>query len=243
MVMCFVVFLCFKVVPEMGSFRTRRFWSCNISWQSPFFVCLFVWLCWFPPAERDRGTFGTRRCELSSDGPFLLFAPLIYLLHSSRESLIFLLHHPRSSRPPAALLVAPNAPPRFFFFFFSCLFYLLVPSWLKHPREAGCPRRGLRAGPTVGIVSEAKTIFSAALSGLPGNKASIDPPNEPTQQSLLLDLYLLKSGQEKSGSFSTFPGIRRLIDCFARAASIFWNAGDWKILNVNRFIGAVDALK
>lgn len=200
--MCFAVFLCFKVVPEMGSFRTRRFWSCNISWQSPLFVCLFVWLCWFPPAERDRGTLGTRRCKLSSDGPFLLFAPLIYLLHSSRESLIFLLHHPRSSRPPAAAFVAPNAPPRFFFF---GLFYLLVSSWLKHPREAGRPRRGLRAGPTVGIVSEAETIFSAALSGLPGNKASIDPPNEPTQQSLLLDLYLLKSGAGEKRLFQHIP--------------------------------------
>lgn len=135
MVMCFVVFLCFKVVPEMGSFRTRRFWSCNISWQSPFFVCLFVWLCWFPPAERDRGTFGTRRCELSSDGPFLLFAPLIYLLHSSRESLIFLLHHPRSSRPPAASLVAPNAPPRFFFVFF--LPFLSFGSFLVKAPEGG----------------------------------------------------------------------------------------------------------
>lgn len=81
-------------------------------------------------------------------------------------------------------------------------------------------------GPTVGIVSEPETIFTAALSGRPGNKASIDPPNEPTQQSLLLDLYLLKSGQEKSSSFSTFPGICRLIDCFARALCIFWNAWD-----------------
>lgn len=91
----------------------------------------------------------------------------------------------------------------------------------------------------MGIVSEPETIFTAALSGLPGNKASIDPPNEPTQQSLLLDLYLLKSGEEKSGSFSTFPCICRLIDCFARAVCIFWNAGDRKILECESFLSAV----
>lgn len=199
--MCFVL-LCFKVVPEMGSFRTRRFWSCNISWQSPLFVCLFVWLCWFPPAERDRGTLGTRQCKLSSDGPFLLFAPLIYLLHSSRESLIFLLHHPAPLGLPRRRSLLQTLLPGCCFF---CLFNLLVPSWLKHPREAGRPLRGLRTGPTVGIVSEAETIFSAALSGLPGNKASIDPPNEPTQQSLLLDLYLLKSGAGEKRLFQHIP--------------------------------------
>lgn len=78
----------------------------------------------------------------------------------------------------------------------------------------------------MGIVSEPETLFTAALSGLPGNKASIDPPNEPAQQSLLLDLYLLKSGEEKSSSFSTFFCICWLIDCFARAVCIFWNAWD-----------------
>lgn len=87
----------------------------------------------------------------------------------------------------------------------------------------------------MGIVSEPETIFTTALSGLPGNKASIDPPNEPTQQSLLLDLYLLKSGEEKSSSFSTFPGICWLIDCLARAVYIFWNAWDWKILKCESF--------
>lgn len=106
---------------------------------------------------------------------------------------------------------------------------------MKRPTEAGSLRRRLRRGPTVGIVSKPETIFTAALSGLPGNKASIDPPNEPTQQSLLLDLYLLKSGEEKSSSFSTFPGICRLIDCFARAVCIFWNAWDWKILECESF--------
>jgi len=69
---------------------------------------------------------------------------------------------------------------------------------VKQPRESGDPPPRLRRGPTVGIVSEPETIFTAALSGLPGNKASIDPPNEPTQQSLLLDLYLLKSGERKA---------------------------------------------
>lgn len=92
--------------------------------------------------------------------------------------------------------------------------------------EAGGQPRRLRRRPTLGIVFEPETIFTAALSGLPGNKASIDPPNEPTQQSLLLDLHLLKSGEEESSSFSTFPGICRLIDCFARAVCIFWNAWD-----------------
>lgn len=202
--MCFAVSLCFKVVPVMGSFRTRRFWSCYISWQSPLFVCLFVWLCRFPPAERDRETLGTRRCKLSSDGPLLLFAPLIYLLHSSRESLIFLLHHPRLLSASCGVARCSERSSQVFFFLF-CLFYLLVSSWLKRPREAGRPRRGLRAGPTVGIVSEAETIFSAALSGLPGNKASIDPPNEPTQQSLLLDLYLLKSGAGEKRLFQHIP--------------------------------------
>ena len=102
-------------------------------------------------------------------------------------------------------------------------------------REAGSPQHRLCRGPTVGIVSETETIFTAALSGLPGNKANIDPLNEPTQQSLLLDLYLLKSGEEKSSSFSTFPGICRLIDCFASTVCIFWNAWDWKILEFESF--------
>lgn len=96
--------------------------------------------------------------------------------------------------------------------------------------EAGGQSRRLRRRSTVGIVFEPETIFTAALSGLPGNKASIDPPNEPTQQSLLLDLHLLKSGEVESSSFSTFPGICRLIDCFARAVCIFWNA--WDLENI-----------
>lgn len=62
-------------------------------------------------------------------------------------------------------------------------------------------------------MSQSETIFTAGLSGPPANKASIDLSNEPTQHSLLLDLYLLKSGEEKSGSFSTFPGICQIIDC------------------------------
>lgn len=93
----------------------------------------------------------------------------------------------------------------------------------------------------MGIVSEPETLFTAALSGLPGNKASIDPPNEPAQQSLLLDLYLLKSGEEKSSSFSTFFCICWLIDCFARAVCIFWNAWDWKIWECISSLSALTA--
>lgn len=83
---------------------------------------------------------------------------------------------------------------------------------------------------TAGFVSRSETIFTAGLSGPPANKASIDLSNEPTQHSLLLDLYLLKSGGggEKSGSFSTFPGICQIIDCFPSTACIFWNAWDWE---------------
>ena len=58
---------------------------------------------------------------------------------------------------------------------------------------------------TLGFVFQSETIFAAGLSGLAANKASIDLANEPTQHSLLLDVYLLKWGEEKSGSFSTFP--------------------------------------
>lgn len=82
---------------------------------------------------------------------------------------------------------------------------------------------------TAGFVSQSETIFTAGLSGPPANKASIDLSNEPTQHSLLLDLYLLKSGEEKSGSFSTFPGICQIIDCFPSTPCIFWNAWDWEM--------------
>lgn len=110
-------------------------------------------------------------------------------------------------------------------------FVVLVPGQrVKQLMEVGCLWRRLRRGPTVGIVSETETIFTTALSGLPGNKAGIDPSNEPTQQSLLLDLYLLKSGEEKSSSFSTFPGIWQIIDCFTRTVCVFWNVWDWVIL-------------
>lgn len=96
-----------------------------------------------------------------------------------------------------------------------------VSSWVKGKALDGSGRFKLfffffpRSGPTVVIVSGPETIFTAALSGLHANKAGIDPPNEPTQQSLLLDLYLLKLGEGKSSTFSTFPGICWLIDCFA----------------------------
>lgn len=159
--------------------------------------------------------------------------------HSSRENLIFHLHHlcfswpPTTFVPPGLLVALPSSPVSSRRFFLVCWF--LPGQRVKQPSEASSPRRRFRRGPTVGIVSEPETIFTAALSGLPGNKASIDPPNEPTQQSLLLDLYLLKSGEKKSSSFSTFPGICRLIDCFHRAVCIFWNAWNWKILECESF--------
>lgn len=95
----------------------------------------------------------------------------------------------------------------------SSLLLIFFAGWSGQWRRVILSLR-LRIEPTVGIVSETETIFTAALSGLPGNKAGIDPPNEPTQQSLLLDLYLLKSGEEKSSSFSTFH-------CFLSAYWLF----------------------
>lgn len=196
------------------SFRTGRFGVVisvgSLIW---LFVCMFAWFG-FP---RSRGTR-----ELLERGCVSVLGWAVSLICSFNLLVALQLREPNfspsSSRfwPPTTFLAAPSRPRVFFF-------------WVSSWGEAGSLWHRLHRGPTVGIVSEPETIFTAALSGLPGNKASIDPPNEPTQQSLLLDLYLLKSGEEKSSSFSTFPGICRLIDCFARAVCIFWHAWDWKI--------------
>lgn len=87
-------------------------------------------------------------------------------------------------------------------------------------RGAGALQRALCPG--------LQQYFPQASLGRAANKAGIDPSNEPTQHSLLLDLYLLKSGEEESASFSTFPGICQIIDWFPSPASIFWNAWDWE---------------
>lgn len=355
------------------------FWSCNISWQ-PRLLCLPVCLAareleWVGRGAwecggvgggccGDRGTLGRRRrCDSSSDGLFLLFVPLIYLLHSSREEPNF---------PPPSSWPAPGPPPRcssstlsfyptfllsffptfslvlslfcsfflsyfhsffhssfpscflsfclsvflsffppfllfplsFFLCFFlflsyflsffhsSCPFFLfsvfisfslsffpsfyfflsfLLPSFFipsffltfflsfsfflssfysfflssfptfvlpsslssslslfylfcllsslwQGPQCSGggvggevvglmVRGRWLLAGPTLGIVSEAETIFSASLSGLPWKQSRYwsPPPNEPTQHSLLLDLYLLKSGAGEKRLFQHIP--------------------------------------
>lgn len=68
-----------------------------------------------------------------------------------------------------------------------------------------------------------------------GNKAGIDPPpNEPTQHSLLLDLYLLKSGGGRKAALSahSMPSVGLLIVLpEPRASSGMPGIGE--ILNVN----------
>lgn len=70
---------------------------------------------------------------VSSDGPFLLFAPLIYVLHSSRVSLIFHLHHlcffwpPTAFVPPSLRLALPS----------HLVVFCLVSSWVKGEAAEG----------------------------------------------------------------------------------------------------------
>lgn len=152
--------------------------------------------------------------------------------HSSRESLIFHLHHLCFSWPPTmfvppSLLVALPSSPSLLSLSLSSFFFFLVSSWVKG--EAARRRRAVRGGgfaegPQWALCPSPKQYLPQPSLGSLETKPVLIPPNEPTQQSLLLDLYLLKSGEEKSSSFSTFPGICRLIDCFARAVCIFWNA-------------------
>lgn len=134
------------------------------------------------------------------------FSFIQFFCRSCAQFVTFIISQPPTALSPPSLLLLLG---RFLFYFFFRL--------ASSSTAAAAASRPLRGEPTVGIVSEAQTIFTAALSGLPGNKGGIDPPNEPTQQSLLLDLYLLKSGQEKSGTFSTFLCICRLIDCPTRS--------------------------
>lgn len=75
---------------------------------------------------------------VSSDGPFLLFAPLIYVSRSSWESLIFHLHHLCFSWPPTTF-APPKPPPSSLGFSF-----FLVSSWVKG--EAAEWRRAVRRG-------------------------------------------------------------------------------------------------
>lgn len=165
-------------------------------------VCLFDCFS-FSLANGDAESLGKRPCERPHMGRLLSFAAFYvrvcapaereFNLSPSSSPLLVASHRVCSSEPPLRSSASSH----------SSVLPLFLFGWVKRPVEADDSPR-LRREPTVGIVSEPETIFTAALTGLPGNKASIDPPNEPTQQSLLLDLYLLKSGEEKSSSFSTF---------------------------------------
>lgn len=70
---------------------------------------------------------------VSSDGPFLLFAPFIYVSHSSRESLISHLHHlcffwpPTAFVPPSLRLALPS----------RLVVFCLVSSWVKGEAAEG----------------------------------------------------------------------------------------------------------
>lgn len=103
-----------------NEFQNLQVWSCNITWQSRLFVCLAA-LGFFSLGQEGFRSAWNVAVRGSSHGPFLLFVPLIYLPHSSGESLIFLLHHLGFSRPPTTLLVAPTCslpcPSSHFFFF------------------------------------------------------------------------------------------------------------------------------
>lgn len=167
-------------------------------------VCLFGCFS-FSLANGDAGSLGKRPCERPRMGRLLSFAAFYvrvcapaereFNLSPSSSPLLVASHRVFLLRASSPLSSSTSS--------HSSVLPLFLFGWVKRPVEADDSPR-LRREPTVGIVSESETIFTAALSGLPGNKASIDPPNEPTQQSLLLDLYLLKSGEEKSSSFSTF---------------------------------------
>lgn len=212
-----------KYVSFYVLFSFFSFFLVVLKWKLELYLCLpaktRLFVCLF-------GCFGllwaSGTQELLECGCVSVLRWAVSLICSFNLRVALQLREPNSSPSSSLLLLAsydvcssePSSPSRGF----SLFSFFLGKGWSRRMEAGGrCAAEASQRGPTVGIVSEPETIFTAALSGRPGNKASIDPPNEPTQQSLLLDLYLLKSGQEKSSSFSTFPGICRLIDCFSRA--------------------------
>lgn len=185
--------------------------------MSVLFVCLaglvFFW------DKRDSGTLALWLCECPRMGRFSLFAPFnVHVALQLRETNF----SPSSSRLSLGLLQ------RLFLRASSSLF--LSFSFFPSRGRSGGGRRAeaSQRAHSGHCVQASKQYLPQPSVGSRETKPVLIPPNEPTQQSLLLDLYLLKSGEEKSSSFSTFPGICRLIDCFARAVCIFWNAWNWK---------------
>lgn len=104
------------------------------------FVCLFGWFSFI----WARGTRELLECGCVSVLRWaisLFFAPLIYVLHSGQESLIFHLHHHYFSWPPVmfvppSFLIALPLPRTFFF---------LVSSWVKGEAAYGGGRSATEA--------------------------------------------------------------------------------------------------
>lgn len=95
---------------------------------------------------------------------------------------------------------------------------------------------GSSLGPHWSLCPRPKQYLARRSRRSLGNKAGIDPPppNEPTQHSLLLDLYLLKSGGGRKAALSahSLPSVGLLIVLPGPRASSGM-PGIGKILNVN----------